>query len=178
MRFELLSLVAASTAFAAGPPGGPPSGQCLTSSDASYLVNGYVNHIAQNYNDTIAQKLVADGTNVTSQSVLALMGKTGNALQGVTFQGKQAVLNGEKNKAGTLTIKLLNIDAVGCTSIGWRWLGTPNGGTPVRAISIFDAVYSQANGWQISDIYGEFNSLTWGEDVGANCTLPPPPPSS
>lgn len=166
MRFIPIILLCTSSAFAS---------DCLRASDAAYLVNGYVDHIATNYDDTIANKLVSDCANVTSQSVNALMGKTGPALQGITFQGKQAVLAGEKNKVGTLSIQILGIDAVGCNAIGWRWLGTPNNGTQVRAISIFHAAKSQTEGWQIENIYGEFNSLTWGEDVGANCTLPAPP---
>ena len=152
--------------------------QCLKPSDADYLVNGYVNQIATNFNATAADLLIAEGATVTSQSVNALMGKTGDALKGVTFDGKAGVFAGEENKAGTLAITVDGIDAVGCNAIGWRWTGVPNGGTPVRAISIFHTVWNATVGWQIQTIYGEFNSITWGEDTGANCTLPPPPPPS
>lgn len=112
---------------------------------------------------------------MTSQSVNALSGKTGTALQGVTFDGKQAVLSGEGNKTGTLSITLDGIDALGCDTIGWRWTGVPNNGTAVKSISIFHAVKNGTAGWQIKTIYGEFNSITWGEDIGANVTLPAPP---
>lgn len=150
---------------------------CLTKSDASDLVNNFLNNVAANYDATIANKLVTDDIVETSQSVLALGGVTGAALQGPSSVGKNQTLSAEANKPFTLAAELIAIEAVGCNTIAFRWWGTPANKTPVRAISIFHTVKSEQYGWQINEIFGEFNSLTWGQDLGANVTLPPLGPS-
>lgn len=175
MLFHLTVLASLSSIALSSSADQYPSSVCLTKYDAAYLVNNYAQHVATSgqYNATIANRLIAEGATVTSQSVNALMGKTGAALDGVTFDGKQAILDSESNKPNALTVKVLEIDAVGCTAIGWRWRGIPPSGDSFRAISIFHAVRTKGIGWQIKTIYGEFNSLTYAQDLGANVTFPP-----
>lgn len=153
-----------------------PPNDCIPRGTAIQLVNDYIYHIAQNYTSSIADAVLAENTTVTSQSVNALMGKNiTTGLNGPTFNGKAAVIAGETGQPKTLS--LISVDVVDCTAIAFRWWGIPGvpSNTPVRAISIFHVVVDASGAWQVDLIFGEFNSVTWGEDTGATVILPPPP---
>jgi hypothetical protein len=149
---------------------------CMPPAAATQLVNDYIYHIAQNFSESIAQAAIAENATVTSQSANALKGKNmSDGLDGPTFEGKAAIIAGETSQPKTL--ELISIDAIDCTAIAFRWWGIP--GSPsnaaVKAISIFQVAKQKCGTWQITEIFGEFYSVTWGEDTGASVTLPPPP---
>lgn len=174
---NLVCIQALAYATAPGFPVNPTS-CCIPPAAASQLVDDYIYHIAQNYSDSVAQAALAENVTVTSQSANALMGKNASTgLNGITFDGKTAVIAGETSQPKML--ELISIDAIGCSAIAFRWWGIPGPPTsaPVRAISVFHVIERAGGTWQVSEIFGEFNSVTWGEDTGAQVVLPAPPPS-
>jgi hypothetical protein len=138
---------------------------CLTKKDAKNLVNGFASLLTA-YNTNTAETLLAADFTDTSGSINWLTGAPWNS---VTFPSKAAFEQGQGSQP-PIGFNLINIDAVDCTVIAFRWEALL-GSDPVKGINIIYA--SNTNGtWQIETNYSEFNSGLWAFEVGAQC-LPP-----
>ena len=147
-------------------PPQPPFTGCLNPTTASNLVNGFAS-LLTNYNVNTANALLASDFTDTSDSINFL---AGYPLGSTTFPSKAAFEAGQGSQPA-IGFNVLNIDAVTCTVIAFRWEAILGSQPPVKGINILYA--SNLNhtnaGWQIETVYSEFNSGTWSQEIGGVC---------
>lgn len=153
------------------------TGECLSTADAEYIVNGFALLINSTFNATLAADILAVNFVDYSDSIDFLAGiPFGNA----TFTSLANFEAGQASQA-PIPFQILSIDAVSCTNIAFRWLAFPGTGKyEVKGINIaYTALTGNlangADGWQIQTNFAEFNVAAWDLDIGGNCTAPPPP---
>lgn len=158
---------ASSTTSTPSSPGTPaPAATCLTSTDAQNLVTGFASLLTA-YTNATAEALLAGDFSDTSDSINFL---AGNPLGSTTFPSKGAFEAGQGSQP-PIGFQVLNIDAVTCTVIAFRWEATIGPQTPVKGINILYAENNSgaADGWQIKTVFSEFNSGLWSQEVGGVC---------
>jgi hypothetical protein len=145
---------------------------CLNQQNAQYLVDGFGKLISA-FTLADADRLLANDLVDYSDSILALQGKP---LGGPLFPNKAAFEAGQGAQP-PVPFQVLALEAFNCDTIAFRWQALLPG-SPAKGMTVLKAsnYQRQANTWQISTIFTEFNSITWGTDVGAKYTPPPPPP--
>ncbi|KIX09613.1 uncharacterized protein Z518_00693 [Rhinocladiella mackenziei CBS 650.93] len=143
-----------------------PTATCLDSSSAEYLVNGFASLLTA-YSNATAEALLASNFTDTSDSINFLVG---NPLGSVTFPSKAAFEAGQGSQP-PIGFTILNIDAVTCDVIAFRWAATLGPDAPVKGINILYAsnLNGTAAGWQVKTVYSEFNSGTWSQEIGGVC---------
>jgi len=156
------ALLAAS--FTAAIPSTPPK-PCLNATSAQRLVSGY-SGLLTNFTKLNANKFLATNFTDTSDSINFL---AGIPLGNVTFPSKAAFIAGQGSEPA-IGFKVINIDAVTCDTIAFRWEAILGTKAPVKGINIMVGTHSPANGWQIKTNYAEFNSAVWAKEIGGNCT--------
>lgn len=87
-----------------------------------------------------------------------------------TFPSKAAFIAGQGSQPA-IGFTVLNIDAVTCNVIAFRWAATLGPQAPVKGINILYAsnLNGSTAGWQIKSVFSEFNSGTWSQEVGGQC---------
>ncbi|KAK5071453.1 hypothetical protein LTS08_004804 [Lithohypha guttulata] len=147
----------------------PPAPSCLTSSDATTLVNGFQSLIS-NYTLATAEKLLSNDFTDTSDSINIL---AGYPLGSTTFPSKAAFEAGQGSQPA-LPMTILSIDSVDCTKVGFRWTITIDPTKPVvKGInSIASSYNTTTRAWQIKTVYSEFNSCHWMNLIGGTCKGP------
>jgi hypothetical protein len=131
-----------------------------------------------NFNLGVAENLLAPNLVDTSSSINYLIGAP---LEGPTFSSAQAYEAGQGAQP-PIGLTVLGTDAITCDGvIALRWVApVGSGALPANGITILKAVQqgNQAvvgpNGWQLAQIFTEFNSAAWIVDIGGTC----PPPTS
>ena len=95
----------------------------------------------------------------------------GYPLGSTTFPSKAAFKAGQGSQPA-IGFNLLNIDAVTCDTVAFRWAATLGAQPAIKGINIFKASNSNgtASGWQIKIVFSEFNSGTWSQEIGGICT--------
>lgn len=179
----LLALASASPvpAPAADADYGAPYGNCLHLGAATQIVNEFLSLISA-FNSNTANALLADNFVDTSDSINYLAGVP---LGSPTFPSKAAFVQGQGTQPA-VPISLLNIDAVTCDGvIAFRWVAFPaTGKLGVKGINILYTVNGGdknsvgPGGWQISQVFSEFNSAAWIADLGLPCNPPPATPGA
>ena len=142
--------------------------KCLSQDSAQYLVDGFGKLISA-YTTADAEKMLANDLVDYSDSILALQSLP---LGGPVFPSKAAFEAGQGSQPA-IPFELLALEAFTCDTIAFRWETTLKAGA-VKGITILKAENSQgqANTWQISKIFTEFNSITWLEGIGGSITPP------
>ena len=175
-----LVLAAASSVIAAAHPqrgssGRPtttptpvaPAAACLNSATAAYLVNGYASLLTA-YTNATAEAILASDFTDTSDSINWL---AGIPLGGYTFSSKAAFEAGQGTQPAigfTVTETITT-----CTEVAFRWVATVGQKKwPVKGINMFTAtnVNNTAAGWQIQNMYSEFNVGAWEIDIARTCS--------
>lgn len=153
---------------AGGPPSGPPGApvNCLTSSTASTLVSGFSSLLTA-FDVNVANALLASDFTDTSDSINFL---AGIPFGSTTFPSKAAFIAGQGTQPA-IGFSVLNIDAVTCDTIAFRWAATLGPQTPIKGINILKASNLNATtaGWQIKTVFSEFNSGLWSQEIGGVC---------
>lgn len=171
MKFFTSSIIVAalaSLAVAVPHPGPPaPPVRCLTSSTAETLVKGFSSLLTA-FDVNVANKLLASDFTDTSDSINFL---AGIPLGSTTFPSKQAFIAGQGTQPA-IGFTVLNIDAVTCETIAFRWAANLGPQTPIKGINILKASNLNATtaGWQIKTVFSEFNSGLWSQEVGGQCS--------
>ncbi|KAI1615592.1 hypothetical protein EDD36DRAFT_463094 [Exophiala viscosa] len=140
---------------------------CLTAGSASCLVSGFASLSTAPSVKASANSLLAPSFTDTSDSINF---PTGYPLGNTTFPSKTAFEEGQGNEPA-IGFKVLNIDAVTCNVIAFRWEAILGSAAPLKGIDIFCAA-NNGGDWQITSVFSEFNSGTWLEEVGGSCTAP------
>lgn len=145
--------------------------QCLSYPIAAGLVNGFGSLISA-YSNATANSLLAPDFTDTSDSIDFLAGLPEGT---VTFPSKLAFELGQGAQP-PIPFTVINIDAVTCNTVAFRWFVTING-INIKGINIFTAEFSGnynlgVNGWQIGPNYSEFDSGLWLVAIGGTCTPP------
>jgi len=152
-------------------PAWPPAAaqMCLTPESAQYLVAGYSGLLTAFTTDNV-NTFLSDSFTDASDSINFL---TGTPLGTATFPTKEAFIHGQGAQP-PIGFTVLNIDAVTCDTIAFRWEATLGSGTPVKGINVIVAINSDGtpDGWQIETNYSEFNSATWANEIGGSCSGP------
>ena len=176
-------LVAAASSVAAaahpGRPGRPtttstaptstptPSVLCLTNSTAAYLTNGYGSLLTA-YSNATAKSILASDFTDTSDSINWL---AGIPLGGYTFSSLAAFIAGQGTQPPIgFTISEIMFS---CNEVAFRWVATVGlKKWPVKGINMFTAtnLNNSAAGWQIQNMYSEFNVGAWEIDIGRTCS--------
>jgi len=179
----LLALASASPlpAPAAEADNWGPYDNCLHPSVATQIVNEFLSLISA-FNSNTANALLADNFVDTSDSINYIAGVP---LGSPTFPAKAAFVQGQGSQP-SVPISLLDIDAVTCDGvIAFRWVAFPaTGKLEVKGINILHTVNGGdknsvgPGGWQISQVYSEFNNAAWLVDLGLSCNPPPPTPGA
>ena len=183
---QALSLLSVASAAAVPAPAANAAhrargNSCLCLEVATEIVNDFLSLISAYNNDT-ANALLADSFVDTSDSINYL---AGIPLGGPTFPSK-AIFELGQGSQPPVPISLLNIDAVTCDGvIAFRWVGYPaTAQLEVKGINILYTVNGGdknsvgPGGWQISQVFSEFNSAAWITDLGLPCNPPPAPPGA
>jgi len=157
-------------------------GKGLPYNTAVQIVNDFVSTLTA-FNVDVATNLLAPTFTDHSDSINFLIGAP---LGSATFPSPQAYIAGQGAQP-PIGLEILAIDAI--TSDGvivFRW--TASVGLeiiPVNGISVLYAIQSGPDptivgpgGYQLGQLFSEFNSAAWVVDIGGTVTLPPPPPSS
>jgi len=176
---SLLSLASASALPA--PASWSQWNDCLSSDLATQIANGFLSLISA-YDNKTANALLADSFVDTSDSINYL---AGIPLGNPTFPVKAAFEQGQGFQP-PVPISLLKVDAVTCDGvIAFRWVGYPaTGKIEVKGINILYTVNGGdkqsvgPGGWQISQVFSEFNSAAWIVDLGLPCNPPPATPGA
>jgi len=176
-----LASAAALPAPVADATNSPPQDKCLPNYIAGEIVNSFLSLISA-YNGAVADNLLADNFVDTSDSINYL---AGIPLGGPTFPAKVAFEQGQGSQP-PVPVSLLNIDAVTCDGvIAFRWVGFPAiASLEVKGINILYTVNNGdtnavgPSGWQISQVFSEFNSAAWIVDLGLPCNPPPAAPGA
>lgn len=174
---NILSVLALASASALPNYPGPQQG-CLSADVAAEIVNDFLSLIG-NFNLDLANLLIADSFVDTSDSIDYL---AGIPLGSPTFPSKAAFEAGAGSQ-GPLAISLIKLDAFTCDGvIAFRWIAYPESGQlEVKGINVLytvnggDTSSVGPGGWQISQVFSEFNSAAWIVDLGASCSPPAPP---
>jgi hypothetical protein len=147
----------------------PAAQTCLTAESAQYLVAGFSGLLTA-FTIADANTYLADSFTDTSDSINFLIGAP---LGSTTFPTKEAFIEGQGSQP-PIGFTVLNIDAVTCDTIAFRWEAILGSGAPIKGINVIVATNSNgtSNGWQIETNYSEFNSATWAIEVGGSCTVP------
>ncbi|KEF63550.1 uncharacterized protein A1O9_01528 [Exophiala aquamarina CBS 119918] len=147
-----------------GTPGTPDT--CLTSTTASDMVNGFASLLTA-FDVNVANSLLASDFTDTSDSINFL---AGIPLGSTTFPSKEAFIAGQGTQP-PIGFTVLNIDAVTCDTIAFRWAATLGPQTPIKGINILNVsnLNGTSTGWQIKSVFSEFNSGTWSQQVGGQC---------
>lgn len=145
---------------------------CLTAGSASCLVDGFASLLTA-YTNATANSLLANSFTDTSDSINFL---GGYPLGSTTFPSKTAFELGQGSQPA-IGFKVLNIDAVTCNVIAFRWEAILGTSSPVKGIDILYAANNGGN-WQITSVFSEFNSATWVQEIGGTCTTPSRPATS
>ncbi|OAP61881.1 hypothetical protein AYL99_04084 [Fonsecaea erecta] len=142
---------------------------CLSSAAATSVVNGFASLLTA-YTNATAEALLADDFTDTSDSINFL---AGNPLGSVTFPSKLAFELGQGTQPA-IGFELLNIDAITCTVIAFRWEAILGTASPVKGINILytENPTQTENGWQIQSVFSEFNSGLWTTEIGGTCVPP------
>ena len=182
---QALSLLSLASAAAVPAPAAKANHRargdsCLCLDVATEIVNGFLSLISAYNNDT-ANALLADNFVDTSDSIDYL---AGIPLGGPTFPSK-AIFELGQGSQPPVPISLLKIDAVTCDVIAFRWVAFPAIGTlGVNGIDILYTVNGGdknsvgPGGWQISQVFSEFNSAAWIVDLGLPCNPSPATPGA
>ena len=132
---------------------------CMNDWQAQQVVSGFMN-ILTNPNrqaaNATAQTLIADNYEEISDSINSL---AGYPLGSITFNGKQAFINGVINApyiSGMTTLAIYH----DCTHITWRWLVTGLG-SRVAEVKGVNVMTINTQGQIVEDDI-EFNSIAWG----------------
>lgn len=172
MKFTTIAtatLALATSAFAA-PSSWGSWPNCLAQSEAESIVNQYISVLAHSNVQTAnatGQALLTDDYQEISDSILSLEGQ---ALGGVTFQGKQNYINGVLSAQPVAGVNTIEILVAGCTKILWYWnfTGIGTGKYEVKGFNLF--TLNSDN--MIEKAHIEFNSIAWGLDTGYTVTFP------
>lgn len=176
------ALVAAASSVAGaaypGRPGRPtptttststptPSALCLDSTSAAFLTNGYGSLLTA-YSNATANAILSTSFTDTSDSINWL---AGIPLGGFTFSSLSAFIAGQ----GTQPPIGFSVTEImfSCTEVAFRWVATVGlKKWPVKGINMFTAtnLNNTAAGWQIQNMYSEFNVGAWEIDIGRTCS--------
>jgi len=183
---QALSLLSLALAAAVPAPAAKANHQargdsCLCLDVATEIVSGFLSLISAYNNDT-ANALLANKFVDTSDSIEYLVGIP---LGSLTFPSK-AIFELGQGSQPLVPISLLKIDAVTCDGvIAFRWVAFSAIGTlGVNGIDILYTVNSGdknsvgPGGWQISQVFSEFNSAACIVDLGLPCNPPPATPGA
>lgn len=156
--------------YSGGPPAASsPAPSCLTSADATSLVNSFQSLIS-NYTLATAEKVLTSDFTDTSDSINMM---AGYPLGSTTFPSKAAFEAGQGSQQA-VPMSILAIDSVACTSVGFRWAITVNPSKPVvKGInSMITSYNSTQKAWQIKQMFSEFNNCQWINLIGGTCKGP------
>jgi hypothetical protein len=168
-----IASAAPATLGARGYGGGP---NCIPYDVAIEIETQWVSTLTS-FNAAVAQNLLAPNLVDTSDSINYI---AGIPLGGPTFPSAQAYIQGQGAQP-PIGFTVLATDAITCDgTIALRWqAAVAEQIYPVKGITILKAVQSGTDavvgptGWQLAEIFTEFNSAAWVADLGATC----PPPS-
>ena len=144
-----------------------PTPLCLDSTSAAYLTNGYGSLLSA-YTNATANAILASTFTDTSDSINWL---AGIPLGGYTFSSKAAFIAGQ----GTQPAIGFNVTEImfSCTEVAFRWTASVGRKAfPAKGINMFTTsnLNNTAAGWQIQNMYSEFNVGAWETDIGRTCT--------
>merc|ERR1712230_10799 len=129
------------------------------------------------YSTAHMQNLLAPSFTDYSDSINFI---AGIPLGSVTFPSPQAYIAGQGAQP-PIGLTILNLDAVTCDGvIAVRWVATVGAQIDeAKGISILHAVQSGSDcnavgpsGWQLGQLFTEFNSAAWVIDIGGTCVSP------
>jgi len=152
-------------------------GKCIPYETGVAIVDIWASTLT-NFNAGVATNLLAPTFQDTSASINFLIGAP---LDGVTFPSPQAYIAGQGAQP-PIGFTILSIDAVTCDGvIPVRWEASVGSqADPVKGISVLFAVQSGPDptvvgpgGYQLGQLFTEFNSGAWVVDIGGTCTPPP-----
>lgn len=130
------------------------------------LIEDYAQLIG-NYSDALAKAFLADNFTDTSASINYL---AGNDLDAVTFPSKAAFMASQETQP-QIPLVVTTINAVTHDTIVLRWTQAfGEAALPVAGISILKFV-CQGHQWKLTQVYTEFNSAVYVEDIGGSCSL-------
>lgn len=186
---SILSIAAASplsSLFTRGNKGhGNDDWKCIPETTATEIVNQFSSLLTA-FNSQVAANLLSSVSFVDTSDSINFLG--GFPLGGPTFPSAAAFIYGQGMQP-PIGFDVLNIDAVTCAGvIAFRWSATINpAGSAVKGINVLYASNDPSlggghgkgvDGWVLTQVFSEFNSGTWLEDIGGTCTPPPPRPSA
>ncbi|EXJ76145.1 uncharacterized protein A1O5_00653 [Cladophialophora psammophila CBS 110553] len=142
---------------------------CLSTAAATNVVNGFASLLTA-YSNATAESLLASDFTDTSDSINFL---AGNPLGSTTFPSKLAFELGQGSQPA-IGFQVLNIDAITCKVIAFRWEAILGSSSPVKGINILytENPTQTDDGWQIQSVFSEFNSGTWTIEIGGTCVPP------
>jgi hypothetical protein len=182
MRFSsIVAPVALATVASAAPAalsarGYDGGAQCIPYDVAIAIETEWASTLT-NFNAQVAENLLYPQLVDTSDSINYI---AGIPLGGPTFPSAQAYIQGQGAQP-PIGFTILGTDAITCDGvIALRWQATvAENIDPVKGITILKAIQVGKDavvgptGWQLAEIFTEFNSGAWIADLGATC----PPPS-
>lgn len=182
MRFSsIVAPVALATVASAAPAalsarGYDGGAQCIPYDVAIAIETQWISTLT-NFNAQVAENLLYPQLVDTSDSINYI---AGIPLGGPTFPSAQAYIQGQGAQP-PIGFTVLGTDAITCDGvIALRWQATVAENIyPVKGITILKAIQVGKDavvgptGWQLAEIFTEFNSGAWIADLGATC----PPPS-
>ncbi|KAJ9645469.1 hypothetical protein H2204_001049 [Knufia peltigerae] len=181
MRFSQIvapiGLVGMAAAFqpVANKRGG--DGQCIPYATAQKLVADWVTTLTTPSDVANMENVLAPSFSDYSDSINFV---AGIPLGSVTFPTPGAYIAGQGAQP-PIGVDVLNLDAVTCDGvIAVRWVGTVGSNVAeAKGISILHAVQSGSDcdavgptGWQLGQLFTEFNSAAWVLDIGGTCVSP------
>jgi len=183
MRFSTIVAPVALAAVASAAPALFARGygdDCITEEIATAIETAWISTLT-NFDAAVATNLLYPGLVDFSDSINYI---AGIPLGSVTFGSAQAYIGGQGAQP-PIGFTLLSTDAITCDgTIALRWVGAVgNQALPAKGITILKTIKVGPNaevgpnGWQLKEIYTEFNSAAWIVDFGGSCP-PPTQPSS
>jgi hypothetical protein len=158
------------TANATCPTATPPASSCLTGTQATYVVNSFINFLENTdvggtFDLALADVVLAPTFTDQSDSInfmIDVQNPGEVALGALTFASPQAFDYGQGQlQAPIPSVTTLNLE-YGCDFIVWRWVAKFGSGNPVQGINL---MYTNAAGQLLTD-YSEFDNAAWLANYG------------
>jgi hypothetical protein len=171
-----LASVASAAPAALSARGYDGGDQCIPYDVAVAIETQWVSTLT-NFDAAVAENLLYPQLVDTSDSINYIAGQP---LGGPTFPSAQAYIQGQGAQP-PIGFTILATDAITCDgTIALRWqanvaknIDPVKGITILKAIKVGNEASVGPNGWQLAEIFTEFNSAVWIVDLGGSC----PPPS-
>ena len=152
---------------------------CLQQNVATEIVNQFVSLLTA-FNPTVATSLLSASSFTDTSDSINFLG--GYPLGAPTFQSQQAFIAGQGTQPA-IGMNVTSIDAVSCEGvIAFRWVGSMGPNTqPVKGINVLYTSNCDTmgggkgkgvGGWVITQVFSEFNSGAWTNNIGGSCKPP------